>query len=282
MQTRSGKSVFPIGIGTWNIASKYQFNPSEKYNGARPLYGKEEKAITAIQYSIAGGQNHIDCAEMYGGFYTDEVVGHAVASLKREDLFISDKLWRTSVEKGKVAPTVELMLKKLKTDYLDMLSIHAPWFDLDWRAAVPQINELIDQGIVRSFGVSNFNFDRLQEVVQLSAHPIVANQLNYNVLHKTEANDTLREYCNKNGITIVAYQPIKRQMVLHSDVIQHIAIAHEATAAQVALAWLLAKGALPIPKATDKQHIDENIRAVNLRLTDDDITKLDRLEITDR
>lgn len=186
MITKSGKKLFPIGIGTWNIAGTFTSDPSAKYKGAVPSRGNEESEIDAIRYSISKGQNHIDCAELYGGFYTDEVVGKAIAGLEREDLYIADKLWKTSVGKGLVRPTVEKMLKKLGTDYLDMLYIHAPWPEVNWQEAIPQIDELIDTGIVRDFGVSNFTIADMEEAQKLAKHPIVANQMNYNILYKND------------------------------------------------------------------------------------------------
>jgi diketogulonate reductase-like aldo/keto reductase len=133
MQTKSGKQLFPVGIGTWNIAGAYNADPSAKYKGAEPVYGNEEAEIEAIRYSIKKGQNHLDCAELYGAFYTDEVVGRAIDGLSREDLYVADKLWKTSVGEGLVRPTVGKMLQKLGTDYLDLLYIHAPWAEVDWR-----------------------------------------------------------------------------------------------------------------------------------------------------
>ncbi len=125
MKTKSGIALFPIGIGTWNISSQRRTSdPTAKYGGTEKVLGGEESEIEALRYSISKGQNHIDCAELYGAFYTDEVVGRALAGQKREDLYVADKLWKTSVGKGLVRLTVELMLKKLGTDYLDMLYIH--------------------------------------------------------------------------------------------------------------------------------------------------------------
>lgn len=275
MQTRSGKELFPIGIGTWGIAGSYSPDPSAKYKGAQPAYGNEEAEIEAICYSIAQGQNHIDCAELYGGFYTDEVVGRAIAGQAREDLYIADKLWKTSVGERLVRPTVEKMLKKLGTDYLDMLYIHAPWDDVDWTAAIPQIDRLIDEGIVRELGVSNFTIADMEKAKKIAKHPLVANQMNYNVLHKDEVDDAFKAYCLKNHIQIVAYQPIKRQQVLEDEVLQDIANAHNSTAAQIALAWLLTQGALPIPKAVNKSHIDENIGALKIKLSSQEIEHLE-------
>ncbi len=278
MKTKSGKALCPIGIGTWNISST--INPEHldaKYRGVEPVHGNEDAEIEAIRYSISKGQNHIDCAEMYGGFYTDEVIGRALKGVQRDDIYVADKLWKTSVPTGTTRATVERMLKKLGTDYLDLLYIHAPWEDAPWEEAIPQIDELIDEGLVKGFAVSNFNVDQMKRAIELSRHPLIANQMHYNVLYKNEINEAFIEFCHQNNIEIIAYRPTERQDVLQNQTIQQIAKSHNATPTQVALAWLMSKGTSPIPKATQKSHIDENLEAVNLALTHDDIKKLDAL-----
>jgi len=259
------------------VAGSFELDPSAKYKGAKPVHGNEAREIEAIRYSISKGQNHIDCAELYGAFYTDEVVGQALAGAKRKDLYIADKLWKTSVGKGKARETVQQMLKKLGTDYLDMLYIHAPWDDAPWREAIPQIDELIDEGIVKSFGVSNFTIDDMREVMSLSKHPLVANQMEYNVLFKEAVTPEFRNFCREHDIQIVAYQPVRRKAALSNETVIRIAGQHGATPAQVALAWLLAQGALPIPKAMQKSHIDENLKAVDLVLTNEELAELNDL-----
>jgi diketogulonate reductase-like aldo/keto reductase len=275
MQTKSGKTLFPIGIGTWDIAGTFKPDPAAKYKGAEPVYGNEEAEVEAIRHSVSKGQNHFDCAELYGAFYTDEVVGKAITGLNREDLYIADKLWRTSLGEGLVRPTVEKMLEKLGTDYLDLLYIHKAW--PGWQEAVSQIDALIDEGLVRCWAVSNFTIAEMEEAQKLSKHPIIANQVNFNVLYKDEANNAFKEYCRKNNIQIVAYQPVKRQEVLANKTIQAVAKTHNATAAQIALAWLITQGALPIPKAVKRRHIDENVAAVDIRLSDQEIAQLTEL-----
>ena len=276
MQTKSGKAVSPIGIGTWRIAGTYEYDATEKYEGSKPNYDNEPAEIEAIRYSIAKGQNHIDCAEAYGAFYTDEVVGKAIAGLNREDLFIADKLWKTSIGEGLVRPTVELMLQKLGTDYLDMLYIHWPWTKVDYLLAVPQINELIDEGIVRSFGVSNFTVEDLKRAQAASKHPIAANQMNYNLLHQHEVTAEMKEYCASNNIQIIAYQPVKRQEVMKNQYIKVVANKYDASPAQIALAWLLSQNVLAIPKAVDKAHIDDNVAAESIVLAAEDIALLNK------
>jgi diketogulonate reductase-like aldo/keto reductase len=278
MKTKSGKPLFPIGIGTWNIGGRFNPDtPTAKYKGAEPSYDNEENELEALRYSVLKGQNNFDCAELYGAFHTDEVVGKAIAGFERADLYIADKLWKTSVGKGLVRPTVEKMLKKLGTNYLDMLYIHAPWAEVSWQEAIPQIDQLIDEGIVREFGVSNFTVADMREVQKVAKHPIAVNQMNYNVLYKDEVNEEFLKFCRENNVQIIAYQPVKRQEVLENTVIQDIAEAHKVSPAQVALAWLLSKGALPIPKATNKKHIDENVASVEMVLSEDDLAKLDSL-----
>jgi 2,5-diketo-D-gluconate reductase B len=274
--TKSGKSLHPIGIGTWGISSE-KTQEDNKYVGVVPSKGNEDTEIEALRYSLDQGQNHLDCAELYGGFYTDEVVGRAISNYTRKDLFIADKLWKPSVEKGQVRTTVELMLKKLGTDYLDMLYIHYPWSDAPWHEAIPQIDQLIDEGIIRHFAVSNFTVDDMKKVAKLSKHPIAANQMNYNVLHKTEVDEEFIAYCLENDITIIAYQPIKRGEVFGDPTIKTIANKYDVTASQVSLAWLLQNDAIPIPKAISKPHIDDNLAAMDLMLNNEDIAALNIL-----
>lgn len=275
MQTKSGKYLHPIGIGTWLISGSYEPDSSAKYGGATPVYGHEKDEIASIRYSLDHGQNHIDCAELYGGFYTDEVVGKALEGYNREDLYIADKLWKTSLGTGLVRQTVEKMLAKLKVDYIDMLYIHWPFDDGPWREAIPQIDALIDEGIVRQWGVSNFSIAQMQEAMALSKYPLAANQMHFNVLYKDEVDTDFRTFCNENGIQLIAYQPMKRQEVLSNSIVGEIAKARDATPGQVALAWLLSKDALPIPKAVKKEHIDENLASVGLILTQEEIGRLD-------
>jgi diketogulonate reductase-like aldo/keto reductase len=278
LQTRSGKPVHPIGIGTWNVASHVgPPNTNSTYKDIGPVHNNEGQEIEAIRYSISKGQNHIDCAELYGGFYTDEVIGQAIAGAPREDLYIADKLWKPSVGRGMVRPTVEKMLKKLGTNYLDLLYIHWPFDDAPWREAIPQIDKLIDEGLVRHFGVSNFTLNNMQEALSLAEHQITANQMNYNVLYKREVNQAFQGFCKRHTIQIVAYQPVKRGEVLQNTTIQKIAQSHAASPAQVALAWLIARGALPIPKATNKAHIDDNLKSLEIKLEPSEIALLDRI-----
>lgn len=247
---------------------------SDKYMGTQTFYGNEDAEIEALQYSLSLGQNHLDCAQLYGRFYTDEVVGRAIAGMRRDDLYIADKIWKTDLGTGLVRPVFDEMLRKLGTDYIDLLYIHNSFADAPWREAIPQINDLIDEGVVRAFAVSNFTVEELEETNKLSRYPISAVQQNFNVIYQEEANSEYREYCKENDIALIAYQPLKRKEVLESEEIQRIAKKHDATPAQIALAWLVRVGAYPIPKAIQKEHIKENLASTKINLDEEDMKVL--------
>jgi diketogulonate reductase-like aldo/keto reductase len=264
LTTRSGKEVFSIGIGTWGIGGTWE---SE--------HTLEKEGIEAIRYSVSRGQNHIDCGEVYGAGHTEEIIGEAISPLNREDLFIGDKLWETSVANGLVRPAVMRMLERLKTSYIDVLCVHKPWEDWPWREALPQVNELIDEGLVRYLGASNLNINQIQEAMKLSRHPIVASQLHFNLLSRQDADESMRKFLTDNGIQLIAYKPFERGIVLQQEIVVSVAKKNNATPTQVALAWLIHHGAMPIPQATEKAFIDENIESINLKLSVEDIERLD-------
>ncbi len=265
LRTKSGKQLHPIGIGTWGY-------------GGYPLFSPGTQAeVKAIRYAISLEQNHIDTAEMYANGGAELVVGRAIKSVNREEIFIASKLWKNHVAIGTVRPAVEAMLRHLETDYLDMLYIHAPWFDAPWQEAIPQIGGLIDEGVVRYFGLSNFNAACLQEVMKLTKYPIAANQMHYSCAHQQEVTLQLRELCAKNHIAIVAYMPLEKGYILNNQLIVQMSEKYSATPAQIALAWLRSQNALPIPKSIQKFHIDSNAAAEQLQLLPEDALRISNL-----
>lgn len=267
MQTKSGDSLYPIGIGTWGYGTYPSVSP-----------GTNEE-VEALKYAFSLGQNHIDTAEMYANGGAERIVGRAIESADREKLFVTSKLWKNHVADGEVRPAVEAMLTRLRTDYLDMLYIHAPWFDAPWQSAIPQIETLIDEGVVRHFAVSNFSADRLQKALNIARHPIAANQMHYSLTHQQEVTPQLRALCEANGVALVAYMPLEKGSVLGGPLIEELAQKYSATTSQIALAWLLAQGTLSIPKALRKTHISQNAAAGDIKLSREDISRLSALRL---
>lgn len=261
--TKSGVPVNPVGLGTWGIGGTWE-----------PEYGKEDIGIFAIRHAISRGVNHIDTAEVYGGGYTDSILGKALAGSNREDLYIADKLWETSLAKGKVEKAITEMLNKLKTDYIDMLYIHKPWVDFPWREAIPQICHEIDTGRVRHFGVSNFKLSDLKDARNLSKHPVSAIQIHYNYSYRKELSRSMYAYCAANNIDVVACKPLEKAALLKNKVLSEVAIRHAKSPAQIALAWLIHQDIYVIPGATSLGHIDQNVEADQIILGAEDLRLL--------
>jgi diketogulonate reductase-like aldo/keto reductase len=250
-------------VGTWRY-------------GAAPESAQRDREVGAIQRAIELGQNHIDTAEDYANGGAEQVVGRAIAGSRREHLFIASKLWKNHVAAGTVRPAVEAMLQRLRTEYLDLLYIHHPWPDAPWRDAVSQINALIDEGVVRHIGVSNFNAAQLCEAEMLSHHPISAEQIRYSCGYRPAATPDLVEWCRAHHVTIVAYRPLDDGRLVSNAVLADIGSQCDATPAQVALAWLATKGTLPIPKALTMHHVEQNAAAAAIRLSQNDVARIDR------
>lgn len=265
LRTKSGWPLHPVGIGTWGYGEYPLFSP-----GA-------DAEVAAVAYALSLGQNHIDTAEMYANGGAEKIVGRAIAANQREDVFIASKLWKDHVAGGTVRPAVATMLKRLSTSYLDLLYIHAPWFDAPWQEAISQIGELIDEGLVRYFGVSNFNAERLQEALQLTGHPIVADQLHYSFAHQQEVTPQLQKLCAANDITIVAYMPLEKGVITDDPLIAQLAGKYGVTPAQLTLAWLVGRQVLPIPKSSQSAHIRSNAAVARTRLSPEDILRISSL-----
>jgi len=174
--------VNPIGIGTWGIGG---FMETE--------YGDEEKQAEAIRYSIEKGQNHIDTAEMYGNGHTEEIVAQAIDGIDRKKLFIASKVHRNYSKSRDVVKSTEDILKRLKTTYLDLLYIHSYWEDEDMTEWLGNANKAVDLGLAKNLGVSNWAMKNLKWGVSKTSNAIVANQMNYNVLHQVEVPTEMKD-----------------------------------------------------------------------------------------
>ena len=284
LRTASSDSVHPIGIGTWEIASKE--NPAladqlshTGYKNVEPRYGQEAAEIGALQYSLLSGQNYLDTAGLYGAGYTNQVVGRALAgvaeSVPREKLFISYHIWKSDY--GNARAAVRAALAALGTPYLDAVGPHSPhtegWSTPPWQSAVAEVAELMAEGTVRSLSVSNFSAEQLEEVERLVGPPVVTAHMGFSVVDQKRE---VVEYCKARGIQAVGYRPLAGGAMGAGEV-RAIAREHGAQPAQVCLAYVLRKAVLPVVKAVDLAHIDDNLKAVHLELTEEEMARLESL-----
>ncbi|MDK2786767.1 MAG: hypothetical protein PWQ80_1446 [Thermotoga sp.] len=266
---RTGEKIPALGLGTWGIGGF-----------ETPDYSKDEEMVELLKTAIKMGYTHIDTAEYYGGGHTEELIGRAIKGFKREDLFIVSKVWPTHLKRDDLFRSLENTLKRLDTDYVDLYLIHWPNPEVPLEETLSAMAEGVRQGLIRYIGVSNFDRRLLEEAINKSEEPIVCDQVKYNIEDREPEKDGLLEFCQKNGITLVAYSPLRRTLLSEKvkTALENIAKNHNATVFQIMLAWLLAKpGVVAIPKAGRVEHLRENLEATKINLTEEEMKLLDSL-----
>ncbi len=230
----------------------------------------------ALRLGIDLGMTLIDTAEMYGSGGAEEVVARAAEGM-RDQLFIVSKVYPHNASRAGVVAACERSLKRLATDRIDLYLLH-------WRGSIPLaetlegFQRLERDGKIRHHGVSNFDRADMAEWVGLSGgETVAADQVLYNLSRRGPEWD-LVPWCRERGIAIMAYTPLGQGSMLGNRALAEIARRGGATPAQVALAWLLRQeGTIVIPKASRPEHVRENRGALDIALTEDDLTALDRV-----
>ena len=255
------RDVSVIGQGTWYIDR-----------------GDRKGAVAALRRGIELGMTHIDTAEMYGD--AELVIADAIAE-HRDDLFLVSKVLPSNASRRGTITACERSLKRLKTDRLDCYLLH-------WRGSYPlsetvaAFDELVRAGKIGSWGVSNFDVDDLDELLDVAGEgKIACNQVLYH-LQERAIEHAVIPWCEKHGVAVVAYSPFGHDdfpspRSKQGQVLQSIADAHKATARQVALGFLTRRPSVfAIPKASSVEHAADNAAAGDLVLSDDEILALDK------
>ena len=255
-----GPDVSVIGQGTWYLDR-----------------GDRDAAVAALKRGIDLGMTHIDTAEMYGD--AELVIADAIEG-RRDKLFLVSKVLPSNASRRGAIAACERSLKRLRTDRLDCYLLH-------WRGSYPleetvaAFDELVAAGKIRCWGVSNFDVDDLDELLDVAGEGAIAcNQVLYH-LQERAIEHAVIPWCEQHGVAVVAYSPFGHDDFPAADskggrVLQKIADAHEATARQVALSFLTrAPSVLAIPKAASAQHAADNAGAGDLKLSDGEIAALD-------
>lgn len=236
---------------------------------------KRKTEIDFLRLGLDLGLRLIDTAEMYGEGGSEEVVGQAIAG-RRPEVFLVSKVYPHNATARAMAEACARSLRRLKTDYLDLYLLH-------WRGSVPLaetlegFQSLNRAGKILDYGVSNFDQAGVEEAVALAGGgEIAADQVLYNLMHRGVEWDLL-PWCRRRRLPVMAYSPVEQGAMLQHAPLQSVASRHNATPAQVALAWLLRQeGIVAIPKAATAAHVRENQAALDLILTDEDTAELDR------
>jgi alcohol dehydrogenase (NADP+) len=258
----------------------------------------------AVLEAIRLGYRHIDCAAIYGN---EKEIGEALETafragdVRREELWITSKLWNNRHGHKNVRPAIEKTLADLRLDYLDLYLIHWP---VPMKYVVPHVpdqfltleeqpiadtwlgmEEVLEAGLTRHIGVSNFSIKKLTHLLDVARHNPEVNQVE---MHPLLAQNALCRFCEAEKIHITAYTPLGRPAsgdrpadapeLLESPVVTAIAEQHECTPAQVVLAWAMERGTAPIPKSTNPRRLAENLASQNVALTDADMAALNKLD----
>ena len=221
----------------------------------------------AVESALSLGYRHIDTAEMYGN---EEAIGAAIAAsgVARGDLHVTTKVWNENLAPDAIRRAFDASLSKLRLDHVDLYLVHWPSRKMDLPAVFETLMALKEQGRTRAIGVANFTTYLLKIVVEEIKAPIACNQVEY---HAMLDQSRLRQYLTAKSIPLVAYCPLAQGRVASDDVLAKIGRKHQASAAQVALKWLLDQdGVAAIPKASRVESQQANLDALEVKLDDAD------------
>lgn len=255
-----------LGIGTWEI-------------GDDPKLRDEE--IAAIRAGLDAGLSVIDTAEMYGNGRSEELVGEAIKPYQRAKIFLISKVLPQNASRSKMRQSLQNSLQRLQTDYLDLYLYH-------WRGMVPlsetvsELQALQNEGLIRSWGVSNFDIDDMEELWQLpEGQNCVVNEDLYN-LETRGIEYSLLPWQREHHIPLIAYSPLGRgpkmgSTMMKNEAVLQVAEEHEASAYQILLAWVMQQpDVLAIPKSSSSKHLLSNLKALDIELTPEDLQILEK------
>ena len=229
-----------------------------------------------VRDALEVGYRHIDTAQSY---FNEEQVGAAIeaSDVDRGDIFLTTKVWIEHFGEGATRASVEDSLRKLKTDYLDLILLHQPFGDAfgTWRDLV----KLYEEGKVRAVGISNFYVDRMVEFCEFNGTGVapIVNQMER---HPLNQNTELQEWEDKYGIVPEAWAPFGegRGGLFENETLAQIGAAHDKTAAQVMLRWNLQRGVVVIPKSVHRERMEQNLDVFDFELTADEMAQIAALD----
>ncbi|RWP26808.1 aldo/keto reductase [Mesorhizobium sp.] len=256
----SGEAVPVLGQGTWKMGEDARRHADE---------------VNALKLGLDLGMTLIDTAEMYASGGAEEVVADAIAG-RRDEVFLVSKVLPSNASRTGVPAACEASLRHLRTDRIDLYLLHWPG-SVPLAETVEAFEALKKAGKIRHWGVSNFDTHEMEELVSLPAGDgVQTDQILYNLSQRGPEFD-LAPWSRQRGIPLMVYSPVDQGVLARNARLEAIAARHDATPAQLALAWVMAQdGVIAIPKASKQEHIRQNVAALDIELTREDFTKIDR------
>ena len=251
----NGARIPAIGFGTWPI--------------------KGEDCARAVTHALKSGYRHVDTAAMYAN---EEAVGEGLraSGVKRDDVFVTTKVWRDDIDDGALQRSAEASLKRLGLDQVDLLLIHWPNESVPLARSIAALNDAKRRGLTRHIGVSNFTMAMLADALKLTKEPLVTNQIEF---HPWLSQPKLARTIVESGLALTAYCPLGRKPERLSDpVVTGIAARIGRSPAQVVLRWHLQQpGVVAIPKSATPKRIEDNLAVFDFTLSDSDMAAITAL-----
>lgn len=239
--------------------------------GTYQLRGHE--CVDVVQLALAMGYRHIDTAETYGN---EAEVGQALTNsgVPRDSVFVTTKVWPHNFHKRDFLASAEESLRRLQTDYVDLLLLHWPNEDVPLEEPLGALEKLIADGKVRHGGVSNFSVGQMKNSLRIAGPAIACNQVK---CHLDAVPTDVVRYGSDNSIVVTAYSPLAKGAVAKQRHLPELAQKYGKTASQVALRWLSQQGVAVIPKTARRERLEENLASGQFTLAVEDVDLLGRL-----
>jgi 2,5-diketo-D-gluconate reductase B len=249
----NGASIPTLGFGTFRVPGP--------------------DAERMVSHVLATGYRHIDTAQIYGN---EAEVGDGIrrSGVARGDLFLTTKVWVENYKHAAFIASVDESLKKLRTDYVDLLLLHWPNEVVPLAEQIDALNEVAKAGKVRHIGVSNFNTDLMREAVKLSSLPIVTNQVEY---HPYLDQTPVLRAASQLDMSVTAYYAMADGKVLKDPVLQEIAARHGKSIAQIVLRWIVQQDVIALSKTVSEERAKENAAIFDFALTADEMAEIQAL-----
>jgi diketogulonate reductase-like aldo/keto reductase len=258
-----------IGFGTWQIGGRMDPDESQRKVG-----------VEIIRNAYESGYRLFDTAEIYASGLTEEIIGEALSIYPRDDYYLISKVWKDHLSYAGMRKACTNSLKRLRTDYLDLYLVHWPNNEVDICDTMHSMEFLKNDNKVNNIGLSNYSLELMKEAIGcLENQTIDFVQNEFNLYNKEIELDIL-PFCIDSGIGVISYSPFAKGSLAANPPQELLDVSnkYQRTPAQVALRWIIDKGAIPIPKSSSQERMKQNIDVLSWNLNEEDISLLDTIE----
>jgi diketogulonate reductase-like aldo/keto reductase len=238
---------------------------------------KDDVCVEIVEAALHLGYRHLDTAQMYGN-EREVGAGMRASGVKREDVFLTTKVWFSRLAPGDLERSVDESLEKLALPWVDLLMIHWPNAQIPLAQSIASLCKVKQAGLTKHIGIANFNIAMIEEAVKLASEPIAALQIETQpYLDQSKVIAAAR----RHGMAIVGYCPLARGKVPGDEVLQRIGRAHGKTPALVALRFLEQQSIIPIPRTSKRERLAENLGSLEFKLSDAEMAEIGGLKRAD-